>query len=1186
MAGAKKALPPPIDRPLSKAYLRKFTGWSTAYPPGLSEPTSCRIMENVVVMRNGGLGVRPGLRYLSYAQTPDMDREVTDVPGVAIAESPVGSLEPFYLNNGARALLFAVRETDQTVGFRVLLFTGVTSSVFRLTDPEIGFYIPQGEATLNFSRNTTHVKYLQIDNKIMALSDAGESMRLFMVGAEKVAKRLNEITQPEWVDSHKLTVLHPQADWINKLGTTSRRNELLNPSFEVGTWFWDKSDRCGWDTETTTTGVSEGRMLVVRSLPQRTNLQYAPLHDVENTGLVGWHSHKELGNPKLVEDGSFMKILDPSGKGLFMAYGAKVDGVEPGRKYKLAVDFVTSSAETTFRPRLSFYGTNGARIGDPYEFLSLDGAAGKVRFESPAVEAPPGSVTARVFLGGSSNRKVVSWVKVKNVVLCRGNEDSTMFTGDSGTGYFWTGAPNKSASVHHPATDITITSNQVPITPGVSAVSSMHVKGTAARQAVVRQRLYDKNKKFIEDSTGSVSLTSNWQRTVVVAGADPKAVVADMTVTIQGAARGERFYLDAGMIESNVSAVGAYFDGSTPGSSTVSNSWTNRNKPHQCASVQSVTQQPGSAPTAASAQSATTLISSEGVTKNTYKMGLFYTFENEVGESTASKITEIRMQRPQSNWLWETTKTPTGASEPSGTLTDNADLCADQLVAKVPPDVYANAVAAGAVRWNLYTFNWSDQDPVPVVGQLSGSRELYPDEFARQNGAALSYDKGGWINLTPARKLSLDDAMLPTKDNRVNYSRPPRARSGLVAADRTILVGDPTDLAAIHWSSNRPGEYLKFTASKGGGIKTLSAGNLHLPGTVALWQNPQSVDTLTILCLGSDGSSICYYMTPASVNAQSGSTSVMGFEETTNTPGTLAPYGVEVVNNALYRPIDRALLKSTAQNYNINHKTMTDDIANMWTGLHGKQWIMSTNLDNRLFYIVNNPRGEPIEDGCKGNEIWVYDLSGGENGTWSRLLIQASALRILEHGNRVYVGVVRPDGLYYLDSEARLDDYVKDDGTVGQRPIPWFFETNTQGANRAHDAWAHLQQVSISLGNFYGTMRYGVRGMTVNGVMADVSKQFEELTPLESNGQTWDVLDHLLVRRDLMEWYFYAGSVEGKPSSGELGFVQYRYTPVSVNVGYEYGSVETFEYGRNAVQGGDAYSANGIPRPAQDFNRP
>ena len=41
---SKAQTPPPIDKPLARAYLRKFTGWSTAYPPGTSDPTSLRVM--------------------------------------------------------------------------------------------------------------------------------------------------------------------------------------------------------------------------------------------------------------------------------------------------------------------------------------------------------------------------------------------------------------------------------------------------------------------------------------------------------------------------------------------------------------------------------------------------------------------------------------------------------------------------------------------------------------------------------------------------------------------------------------------------------------------------------------------------------------------------------------------------------------------------------------------------------------------------------------------------------------------------------------------------------------------------------------------------------------------------------------------------------------------------------------
>lgn len=242
---------------------------------------------------------------------------------------------------------------------------------------------------------------------------------------------------------------------------------------------------------------------------------------------------------------------------------------------------------------------------------------------------------------------------------------------------------------------------------------------------------------------------------------------------------------------------------------------------------------------------------------------------------------------------------------------------------------------------------------------------------------------------------------------------------------------------------------------------------------------------------------------------------------------------------------------------------------------------MSAQLDNRLYYIVHNPRGELLEQGCKGNEIWVLDVSA-ENGTWSRHLIQACDLRPFNVGPRTYMGVTRPEGLYFLDPDARQDDYVAEDGTVLQRPIPWRFETNTQGANRAHDAWAHLQQVSVTAGNFKGSMRYGIRGVDLNGYMVDIAKVFTDDHPVPEDALLWDVEDHLLIRRDMKEWFFYAESVPDVEGSGRVNYVQYRYTPVSVNVGYEYGSVETFEYGSNP----QGYSENGIPIPFTDFSRP
>ena len=160
-------------------------------------------------------------------------------------------------------------------------------------------------------------------------------------------------------------------------------------------------------------------------------------------------------------------------------------------------------------------------------------------------------------------------------------------------------------------------------------------------------------------------------------------------------------------------------------------------------------------------------------------------------------------------------------------------------------------------------------------------------------------------------------------------------------------------------------------------------------------------------------------------------------------------------------------------------------------------------------------------------------------------------------------------------------------------PITWKMETNTQGANRAHDAWAVLQQANVTLGTFYGTMRYGIRGYDTNGKLVEVSKTYRQLNYVDpaSRPMPFDIEDFFLIRRVLKEWFFFAESVpdtgdRSLPSFGQINFIQYRYAPASVNVGYEYGSVETQEYGRSQSNWNDRTTDNGVPIPFIDTGRP
>lgn len=530
------------------------------------------------------------------------------------------------------------------------------------------------------------------------------------------------------------------------------------------------------------------------------------------------------------------------------------------------------------------------------------------------------------------------------------------------------------------------------------------------------------------------------------------------------------------------------------------------------------------------------------LTTGDYNYAFFVTRTNEFGESMPSDLVHLTANEKWTGWA-------------SG----------DKITVSGLP-------ATGT--WNLYWLEWSKDAPVPVEGPL-----------LVENGTGTSVEVTTSVMMGSSSSAS---HFLPSPAD-IDSSTPPIAAQGLVAADRLILVNDFENRARIRWSSNMPGLYGNFNMAQGGGFKTLSSGNLQIPYTVQLWQNPQSVDTLTILCAGIDGYHACYYMSPASVTGQVEENLIMAFEETTATPGTVSPYGCEVYNNALYHPLDDQLMKSTANNYNINHKNMSEAIANQWQQLRNKRNIVSSQLDGRLYYIVDNPAGEDVPEGCMGNEIWVLDVGTGEEPRWSRLMIPSVSLRRIESDGRLYMGVVRPEGIYRLDEREYMDQLPD-----GDKAIDWFMQSNTQGANGARDAWVHLQQVGLVLGNFYGTFRYGVQSWSQHGKPVSEHKVYRQPEPVDlgPHALPFDHEDYLQIREGMQQWFFSAGSVrdpktgEVLPSYGQISSIVFRFTPVSVNIGYELGSNQTYEY----VHADDVWARrtaiNGIPIPALDPRRP
>lgn len=1149
----RKSTPPPIDRPLSKAFLRQFKGWSNEFPPGQSEPSSLRVMENVLVDRNGALSVRPGIRHLSYDQSPDIDPTLADSPGVASSHPPIGSMEPFYLGDGTSAMLYAVREDDGRVGFRALRMSESRRTVWEL--PELGF-TGYDLSAIPFTKGTSYVEYAQIDNVIIALSDNGEPARHFTVGDTLSVSIPQEISVPAWVDTDKPTITHPSAAWIMwESPNLVRTNLLHDPRLILGTEVWTPGPL-------TEVEQKNGGGFIIRSLPSRTNLVNSPLHDVPAFGTEGWFP---LGSNSIVEAHGSVLRCRAVGAGVVRVRSSKIlDGIVPRSRYRLALDIGPFDVAPAI-VYIEFLSISGAPVGVPPEF-PFPAAPG--RWELPSVRAPEGAVAARIGVAGMAVPG--GSFTISNVVFCRDGESTDMFhVGSPGmSDVYWSGAANRSATIWHPPVEASLTSRRAQVVPGLPYGSAISAKG--ATQMRMALHVFSGKDGYLATTGPTVAtLTSSFQavaNNALALGADRRFMRMQLNFPALG--RGGTVELEKAILEQAASA-GTWFDGSVrSGRSGLAHRW--QGAPHRSGSL--LLGYASDRPEfSAQAPTANTLISSDA-SKNVHKLAFLYTFENEVGESAPSMLAEIRTQRGWFQWKWQM---PLSDGNPGTTQAPRPSLSADQLVVHIPAAVFDVAVQQGATRWNLYGMSWSDQDAVPVTLEKVHTQKLYPDPRVETD----EHRNSSWVQVTPQRTIGLEYMPLPQEDMLQNSSHPLRHLAGVAEADRLIMVGNPRDPSTIVWSSSTPGRFTTFTPSAGGGEKTLSSGNLHLPIAAVLWQNPQSVDTLTVLCTSQTERSITYYMTPAVVQSQQGNTPVMGFEQTTNTPGSESPYAVEVLNNALYRPLDTSLLKSTASNYNISHRPMTDQIATAWTQLLNKYLIVSEQLDNRLYYLVHNSRGAPLQDGCSGNEIWVLDIAA-EQGHWSRFLIQASSITTIRIGGTSYIAVLHPEGVSSLDPGYRADDRPGAGLSVLQLPIPWRVETNLLGANRAHDAWAHVRQSVLTLGSFEGHVKWGMKGYTTHGEHLDISKTSELKAPIRQVS-TWNVDDPLIVRRDMKEWYFYAESVPGKFGTGSIQIVQFRYTPVSVNVGGEFGSVETFEYG-SPVPG---HTENGVPQPFSDAMR-
>src|SRR5690606_20060438 len=150
-----------------------------------------------------------------------------------------------------------------------------------------------------------------------------------------------------------------------------------------------------------------------------------------------------------------------------------------------------------------------------------------------------------------------------------------------------------------------------------------------------------------------------------------------------------------------------------------------------------------------------------------------------------------------------------------------------------------------------------------------------------------------------------------------------------------------------------------------------------------------------------------------------------------------------------------------------------------------KKKMVSAAMDTHLYYLVRSPLAWNEHGGANGNQVWTCDVA--KEGLWSCWDVVGTSLRKMEVDGLLYMCIASGPSIFVFDPEYDHDD-VWNGSAWEERGIPWEAVTNTQGANRAHDAWAYLQQVNVTFGNFTGECVYGIRGKDVNGQMVEVTK--------------------------------------------------------------------------------------------------
>lgn len=349
---------------------------------------------------------------------------------------------------------------------------------------------------------------------------------------------------------------------IPATGAATRTNLVPNPNMEADVSNWTLGPNTAFARSNTVGGQVGSYAGRISSVEQRTNMIPQPLVNVPTYGTTGWAAGS--GTASLGVAGGYMRVTSAAGSFDRVYYAnSPLYPIVAGQAYVVAYDYGgdTNRGGGTIGVLVRFFDGGGNIVGPSSNSMPV----GAGRKTTGALTAPAGAVNMQLYMWGTAVGGTIGTFDIANVAVVKNGESSAAFSGDSGAGYYWTGAANGSTSVYHPAVDAYVYSPFMSVQAAKNYIASVYSRGSAANNIVAGINWYDSGNNYLSQNNpaGAADGTGGFTRfNSGVVAAPAGAAKAILVLYSMALPRGEYHYFDAVMFE-QASALGAYFDGDT-----------------------------------------------------------------------------------------------------------------------------------------------------------------------------------------------------------------------------------------------------------------------------------------------------------------------------------------------------------------------------------------------------------------------------------------------------------------------------------------------------------------------------------------------------------------------------------------------------------------------------------------------